>query len=246
MDNNQPATDTKSKLNTLLMLMLTFIGVSLFLLFASYLILLHKSLDRQGYYVHQFLKEEHLASMFYIAVAAGFSYFIWRCIKIVIRIKKEKICLENIQGAFIVALFIFFMTFMIFLNTQIRFELLKIQDINVILEDATLEIYEAYSPSRFPHYQFKNAQFRFIREQSTSLIEIRKISNLYATNKLVTPIEPPYYDLHNLSRVELKAGLSPLFAFYYLVIFQFLLTIFLKLCIYLPYKVITYSIQRKA
>lgn len=245
MDNNQPATDKKSKLNTFLMLMLTFIDVSLFLLFASYLTLLHKSLDRQGYYVHQLLKEEHLASMFYIAVAAGLTFFIWQSIRNITNTKNSKFDREGFHLSYLVVFLIFTMTFLTLITTQIRFELLKTQDVNVILEDATLENYGAYSASRAPYYEYKNAQFRFIKEQGASLLKTRHVSDLYATSMLIKPIEPPYYDLHNLSRFELEAGLSPLFAFYYLVAFQFFLALFLNLCVYLTSKTLPTTNQQE-
>jgi len=245
MDQTNQKQTKKSKLHIFLILTLTFIGGSAFFLSVSYLILLNKSLDRQGYYVHPFIIEEHLAPMFYTSVAVGFLFFIWRCIKITINTKKEKLIIEGIQLACMSAFLISTITFMTFVNTQIRFELLKTQDINVILEDATLDKYGAYSASRAPYYEYKNAQFSFIKEQGASLLKTRHISDLYATSMLIKPIEPPYYDLQNLSRVELEAGLSPLFAFYYLVTFQFFLATLLNLCVYLTSKMLPTTNQQE-
>lgn len=241
MDQTNQKQPKKSKLYIFLMLTLSFIGGSVFFLSVSYLIILNKSLDRQGYYVHPFLIEEHLAPMFYTSVAVGFLFFIWRCIKITINTNKEILITEGIQLACVSAFLISTITFTTLVNTQIRFELLKTQDINVILEDATLEKYGAYSASRAPYYGYKNAQFSFIKEQGACLLKTQNISDLYATSMLIKPIEPPYFDLHNLSSIELEAGLWPLFLFYYLVAFQ----LFLNLCVYLTSKMLPTSNQQE-
>ncbi len=245
MDQTNQKQTKKSKLYIFLMFTLSFIGASVFFLSVSYFILLHKSLDRQGYYLHHYMKDEYITPMLYASIAAGLTFFIWQSITNIINTKNSKFDREGFHLSYLVVFLIFAMTFLTLITTQIRFEILKTQDINVILEDATLEKYGAYSASRAPYYEYKNAQFSFIKEQGASLLKTQNISDLYATSMLIKPIEPPYYDLHNLSRVELEAGLWPLFFFFYLVALQFFLAILLNLCVYLTSKMLPTTNQQE-